>query len=209
MATKLGLYNGALLELGAAQLAATSDATKSRYVLDVVYSDVVADCLQQASWNFALRAVQLDYDSSITPSFGWTYVFAKPTDWMRTTMISGDEMFNLPLNDFGEENANFLANVTPIYVQYVSNGVDYGLDLTLWPRSFARYVEVALAERTCAAITQNQGDKDRLTFKVLPRAKRDAMNKDAMGEGTKWPPQGSWNNARGGVSRLNGTRRGL
>lgn len=205
----LTLYNGALLEIGAAPLSTVSDATKSRYTLDAVYSSVVADCLEQGSWNHALRDVKLDADTSITPAFGYKYVFAKPTDWVRTTMISGDENFNIPLPQFIDENGTFSTWVTPIYLQYVSNGTDYGLSLTSWPRSFARYVEIALAERIVTAISQNGGDKDRLTFKTLPRAKRDALNKDAIGEPTKFFQMGSWNRSRAGTSRLNGTLRGL
>lgn len=208
MTSALTLYNAALVEIGQGRLASLSDTAKSRYELDAVYSDVVADCLEAGSWNFALRAVQLDADATITPAFGWTDVFAKPTDFVRTAMLSGDENFSIPLNEYGEENGVWLANVTPIYVQYVSNGADYGLDLTAWPRTFARFVELSLAERVAIAITQSDTQKERL-IKLMIRAKRDAMNKDAMGEAPKFPPQGSWNNARGGSSRLNGTRRGL
>lgn len=209
MATALGLYNGALLELGAAPLSTITDATKSRYTLDSVYSNVVADCLEQGSWNFALRAVKLEADATLTPAFGWSKVFAKPTDWVRTTMLSGWETFTTPLLEYGEENGILYTWIDPIYLQYVSNSTDFGLNLSLWPRSFTRYVEVTLADRIVTAITQNGGDKDRLQRLTLPKAKRDAMNKDAIGEATKFMPQGSWNNARGFTTRLNGTRRGL
>src|SRR4051812_31596189 len=209
MATQLGLYNGALLEMGAAPLSSLSDQTKARYTLDTVYSDVIADCLEEGAWNFALRAVELGADDAVTPAFGWTKVFAKPDDWVRTTMLSASEQFSPPLLEYGEENGVWLADVDPLFVQYVSDGLDYGLSLALWPRTFARYVEVALAERVVGAITQNQGDKDRLERLTLPKAKRDALNKDAIGEATKFAPMGSWNLARGGATRLNGTGRGL
>src|SRR3954463_2610542 len=162
MATQLGLYNGALLEMGAAPLSTLSDQTKARYTLDTVYSDVIADCLEEGSWNFALRAVELAADDAVSPAFGWSKVFAKPDDWVRTTMLSGSEDFSPPLLEYGEENGIWRANVDPIYVQYVSDGLYYGLDLAQWPRSFARLVEVALAERIVSAITQNGGDKERL-----------------------------------------------
>lgn len=209
MATQLGLYNGALVEIGAARLATLADATKARYELDAVYADVVSDCLEAGQWGFALRSVSLDADTGITPEFGFRYVFAKPDDWVRTVQISGDELFAIPLNPYDDNVGFFSATVTPVYLQYVSDGVDYGLDIANWPRSFARFVEVALAERVVTAISQNQGDKDRLQRLTLPKAKRDALNKDAMNRPTKFAPQGAWNNARGGTTRLNGTRRGL
>ena len=93
----------------------------------------------------------------------------------------------------------------PIYVKYVSNSASYGLDLTLWPSAFTRYVVVALAHRIVNAITQNSADQERLEKLTLPRAKRDALNKDAMNEGSKFRRVSSWNAARrGGNNRERG-----
>jgi hypothetical protein len=209
MADKLALWNAALQEIGAPRLGSLTETAKARYELDNCYANVVADCLRAGSWNFALRTSYFDHDASVTPAFGYSYVFAKPSDWVRTVMMGSDEMFRPPLTDYLDEKGTWLANVDPLYVQYVSNDAAYGMDLTKWPDAFRRYVEVALAERIVLAITQNAGDKQRLEERTLPRAKRNALNDDAVNEATKFLPASSWTRARGAMSSINGTGRGL
>jgi len=200
MATKLGLYNGALMEIGAERLASATEAKESRYVLDVVYDNVIADCLEAGDWNFAIREVKAAADTTVTENFGFSETIGKPTDWVRTVGLSANESYWPPLMDHQYQDmvSYWATNVTPIYVKYVSNNASYGLDLTIWPRSFARFVEVALAERIVLRINQNSSDKERLEKTTLPRARRDALNKDAMNEGMKFKRVSSWNNARGG-----------
>jgi hypothetical protein len=198
MATQLGLYNAALIELGEGTIASLSEDRKGRRVLDSIYSSVLAECLEAGAWNFAMRTVKLDADTSITPAFGFTEVFAKPTDWVRTISLSADENFSQPLFRYWDDVNYLSADQTPLYLRYVSNSASWGLNLTLWPQSFTRYVEVALAERGCVSITQSNADKERLMRIDLPMAKRRAVARDAMNEATKFLPQGSWNTARGG-----------
>lgn len=211
MTTLLTLYNGALLEIGPQRLASTSDTTPVRYYLDSAYDAVVAECLEAGSWNHSLRAVSMAKDTTVVPVFGWANAFALPTDWVRVARMSASDTFEPELNDYFLERRNLLANVDPLYMQYVSNSTDYGMNLTIWPRSFARYVEVALAERIVIRATQNKGEKERLERLTLPAAKRAALNKDALQEPqTRFMRMGSWNRARtGGRSSVNGTDRGL
>ena len=203
MATKLGLYNAALIEIGESHLSSLTEARKPRYLLDTVYDDVLEDCLEAGDWNHAIREVKAVSDTGVTEAFGFTETIGKPTDWVRTVALSANAEYWPPLADHEYQDAvNFWAtNVTPIYVKYVSNGTSYGLDLTLWPRSFTRFVEVALADRICGSETQNAGDKERLEKVTLPRAKRNALNKDAMNEGMKFHRVSTWNAARGGGGR--------
>lgn len=201
--TQLALYNGALIELGEATLASTSEDQKSRRVLDSVYSEVVADCVEAGAWNFALKTVEMDGDTGLALSdtggvFGYRYGYAKPTDWVRTIQVSEDENFAAPLFDYADEDTFLFAQASTIYWKYVSNDTGYGLDLNHWPQSFIRYVQIALAERACMAITQSETRKDKLEKVTLPVAKRRALGRDAMNEATKFFPPGTWNSARGG-----------
>lgn len=198
MATQLGLYNGALLEIGETRLASLTESREARYELDAVYDNVLADCLSEGLWNFAIRSAKFTADSSITPNFGYSEIFSKPSDWVRTAALCSDDLFRSPINAYVDEVGFWAADVDPIYVMYVSNGSGYGGDLTLFPPTYRRFVEVALAERVCMAITQNAGDKQRLERQTLPFARRNALNKDAMNEGAKFPRMSSWNRARGG-----------
>lgn len=204
MAVKLDLYNAALIEIGEGTIASTSEARKPRYVIDAIYDEVLEDCLEAGDWNFAIREIKADADTAVTPAFGFTEVFAKPSDWVRTVGLSANENYWPPLADhqYNDAVGYWSANFTPIYIKYVSNGASYGLGLTIWPRSFTRFVEVALADRIVNAITQNASDKERLEKVTLPRAKRDALNKDSMNEGMKFHRVSTWNAARsGGMAR--------
>jgi hypothetical protein len=44
-----------------------------------------------------MRSVAVDSSVSLTPSFGFSYAFEKPTDWVRTNVMSAMEGFDPPL----------------------------------------------------------------------------------------------------------------
>lgn len=210
MATQLGLYNAALLEIGDRSLASTSEAVESRRVIDLCYSDVLAGSLEAGSWNFATKSIKAEADISITPDFGFSEVFAKPSDWVRTAAVSLDENFSTPLTQYYDDVDYWSADSTPLYIRYVSNDVGWGLDLTNWPRSFSRYVELELAWRICERLTQNSSKKE-MIGRDRDRAKRSAINKDALNEAQpKFMPTSSWTTSRGGgAGRERGSRSNL
>jgi hypothetical protein len=200
MATQLGLYNAALLEIGDRALASLTEDVEARRVLDLCYADTVAGCLEAGSWNFATRTIKADADGAVTPAFGLAHVFAKPDDWVRTAAVSLDENFGVPLTRYFDDVDYWSADATPIYVRYVSDAVSWGLDLTLWPRSFTRFVELELAWRVAERLTQNASKKE-MIGRDRDRARRNALNKDALNEAQpKFAPQSSWTTARGDVA---------
>ena len=80
MTTQLDLYNGALLQVGERFLASLTEQREPRRLLDQVWAaNGVKTCLEEGQWPFAMRTVQVDYDPSITPTFGYARVFQKPT----------------------------------------------------------------------------------------------------------------------------------
>lgn len=200
MATKLAIWNASLEALGDGPISDTGDPVASARGLTARWDDVVEDCLEAGMWNFAKRTSELAADTGVTPNFGPTEIIAKPTDWVRTMKMSADEYFSEPYLDYTDEVDYWAANTTPLYCQYVSNDASYGLDLTKWPRSFTRYVELELACRRAQRATQSGGLKNDLE-KDRDRAKRNALNKDAMNEATMFPPSGNWTRARRGSSR--------
>lgn len=195
MATALGLYNGALTEIGAAAVTAINEAVESARVITAVYDNVILECLASGLWQFAMRSVQVDADPT-PPSFGYAYAFSKPDDWVRTAMMSSSERFMPPLLDFEDETAFWMADVDPLFVKYVSKDTDYGLDLTLWPQKFTRYVETMLALRICLRITGGATHQDRLERVTMPRARSDALAIDAMNGPVRFMPPGRWTQSR-------------
>lgn len=198
MATKLALYNAVLSEIGDDTIASLTANSGARRVIDTVYDDVLAECLRDGQWNFALRTVKLDADTGITPAFGYTYVFAKPDDWVRTVGLSASEDFVPPLTRYMDEAGNILADVDPIYFRFVSDGESYGGDLTAWPADYRRFVELSIAGRVVERITQN-ASKGEIIRRDLKEAKRKALSRDAMDDaGPRFRPPGSWTTARRG-----------
>jgi len=207
MASKLSIYNGALRALGERRLASLSEDRSSRRELDDAYDDVVATCLEAGFWNFAMRTVELEASTDVVPEFGLNYAFDKPSDWVRTYKMSANERFDPPLDDWNDEQGYIFADVEPLYLRYVSNDVDTGLNLTLWPRSFTAYVEHALAKAVCLNINSSETRNAELV-KDLRKAKADALAKDAMNQAMEFPPTGTWvqsrSNGMRGRSRWNG-----
>lgn len=198
MATKAGLFNNALVELGHRPLADTGEPVEAGRLLNQFYTQVVNECLAAGSWNWATETIKADADTGLTPAFGFTEVFPKPVDFVRTVGLSQDEYFNRPLLHYYDDINFWSADSTPVYVRYVSNDTGMGLELGRWPANFTRYVELELASRVAPKLTQNAGEREAIEDK-RDKARRRALNVDAMNEpNPKFAPSGSWTSSRGG-----------
>jgi hypothetical protein len=194
--TQIQLYNGALFRAGVRRIANLSVNEESRLIMDDIWNEgVVQHCLEQGQWRFALRTVQIDKDDAFTPSFGYQYRFDKPDDFVRLTELCTDEHFKCPLLLMQDEGSHWLADITPIYVRYVSNGASYGLNYGLWPDSFAEYVKWRMAWLAIPRLKDSTTDKQEAE-RSLKNARDDALSKDAMKEPTKFPPPGAWVSSR-------------
>jgi hypothetical protein len=196
---RLSLYNGALREIGERQLASLSENRESRRVLDGVWNNgaAVKFCLEKGQWNFAARTVRLDYSPSVEPEFGYRRAFVKPTDWVRTMALASDDRLSNPIIQYEDGNNFWWADEDQIYVRYVSNDASYGLDYSLWPETFVKFVETYIANEIVWPLTQNRQKKE-----VLERdwrlALRQARSSDAMNQPTQFPPPGRLIRARRG-----------
>lgn len=207
--TLVRVYNDALRHLGERKLASAAVVNDARYALDDAITEVKAFCLEQGFWNFAMRSVSATASLTLTPSFGFTYAFEKPTDWVRTYIISPDELLKSWLRPFNDENGVWWCNQTPIYVKYISNDSSYGYDLGAWPQTFADYVATRLALRAGPAIKSISAELVAALEQAERKALFTAKNKDAMNEAPDFPPQGTWTRARSGGASFNSTSRGL
>lgn len=200
MAVKLDVWNAALDELGHEPLSDTGEAVTAGRIMTRRYPRVVADCISVGSWNFAMETIKAEADTGVTPEFGFTEVFAKPSDWVRTIGVSMDEYFSFPLLHYYDDVSYWSADASPIYVRYVSNDTGLGLELTRWTPLFTRYVELELAHRACLKLTQSNSLKEEIG-KQRDKARKAALNLDAMNQAQPvFPPPGSWTMARGGRS---------
>ena len=195
MATQLGLYNRALLHLGERKLASLSEDREARYKLDDAYDggNLIKECLPQGLWNFAMRTVEITYNPSITPSFGYQYAFTQPVDFVRRDMIASDEYFHSPITAYRDEAGHWYCSLQTLYISYVSDDASYGGDLSTFPALFARWVACYLAYQASTGIDEKKEvylEKKQRKFLI------EARNVDAMNEGAKFPPVGNWTRAR-------------
>jgi len=190
MADQLSLYNGALLKLGQPRLVTLTDEGKARRALDDCYANVVKACLEAGLWNFARRFAQVEADPSRSSGFGYAHVFAKPDDWLRTSGVWEDASKRAPLLDYDDRGDDWLANRDTIYVEWISNDDEYGMNLGRWPESFVDFVEFRLARTVCVDVTGSETKLDKLEHGEK-RAKSLASSRDAMNEAvTRFPPPG-------------------
>ena len=196
MTTRLSLYNGALSILKARRLTTVNDDQPERYALDDEYDKSIQAMLEEGDWNFASRAVIMTAESDVEPDFGPTYAFEKPEDWCRLVSIADNEDQYPQLETYKEEGLYLLAYVDTIYVTYVSNDDEFGLNIARWPQTFVRAVEYDLAQRIAGHITSMSASE----LKALRMEARDALvnakTKDARAQANQMPPPGRLVQAR-------------
>ena len=187
--------------MGQTKLATLTDKEESRFLLDGVWDEKLRnEVLEAGNWNFATRTSKLEFESSVTPSFGFQRAFTKPTDWRRTITIASDEYFRVPLTELGyvDEQGFFFADIDVIYIRYVSNDTSYGYDLSLWPATFTKYVEAYFGFQALAPKFLQDADEVAKKEDEVDKRLTAAQSKDALNEGVKFPPESSWARARRG-----------
>jgi len=206
MATKLSLYNNALLRLNSRKLDTLTENRKSRRVLDTIWdSGFVRRILENGQFNFAIKSFESVQDTSVALGFGYNYAHKKPDDWVRTITLSTDEYFTSAVLQYEDEGEYWYCDYQKIYAKIISDDVAYGGDLSKWTESMSNYAELYLALKACKAITSSDTLYSELE-KEANKAKRHAAAIDAMNEPVKFAPMGSWARARYGSGYGGGGR---
>lgn len=199
---KLSIYNGALQRLGSRNLASLTENREPRRVLDSAWGSddsIVKLALEKGEWNFSIRTVEGIYSSTVEPEFGFTRAYNKPTDMLRLAALSSDEFFrnSLLATDYVDEADFWFTDQPILYVRYISIGDGYGLNSGAWTGAFRDYLECDLAWRTCERLTNATAKRDRIERDRM-NALKSAKSLDAMGDGVKFLPSGSWSRSRSG-----------
>jgi len=195
-ANKLAIYNGALLFIGERQLATLTDNVEPRRQLDSVWDrGGIKTVLEHGQWNFAMRSSKFEYSPSITPAFGHTRAFEKPSDFIRICAMCSDEFFTTPLLLYNDEAGFWFADLDEIYVKYVSYDGSYGTDFSLWPQSFTRYVEAWFGCQIIWKLTQSK-TKTTEAKEECRKLKTEARSQDALNDPTRFEPPGRFRIAR-------------
>lgn len=199
--SRLLLYNHALRICGERKIASLTEEREPRHLLDAVWNEGGVDaCLEQGQWNFAMRTSQLDYSTSMEPSFGYRRAFELPDDWVVPANVASDEYFTRPLRAYQLEGRFLYCDLDTIYTRFVSDDDTYGFDYSLWPESFREFVEAYFASKICRKIASKEVIEEITNPRkgVLTLARKNAKNKDLQQEPTRFGSQGGWTRARHG-----------
>lgn len=203
--TKLKVWNDALAELGQVALTATGEEGLNGAALADVYDRTLLFSLEQGYWNFATRTVTLATEGGTDPQFGYVYPFPKPPGWLRTVLISANEDYWPPFEQYEDAMGQIHADVTPLYMSYIAT--DGGLAISRWPETFSTYLSCELAKRICRRIG-GAADEYKKMEERCRMTRADALSKDATNEGVRFPPDGRWSTSRRGGVRDDRGRRG-
>lgn len=206
--SRLAIYNGALEIIGKRRIASLTVSEEARHVLDQVWdggdgSDSgIQYCLEQGQWKFAMRTQMLDYDTALVPEFGYRRGFVLDDDYVQLSAICQDEYFRTPLVRYQIEGRTIWCDLDRIYIRFVSNHVDYGLNLSLWPSSFTQFVKTYFASRVCLKLTGDKGLVEALLKKggLVDKALLTAQNRDAQADAPHFPAAGNWVLSRRGTN---------
>jgi hypothetical protein len=198
VATKLSVYNRALLALKSRRLANLTENRSERRDLDEVWSETLDWLLERALWNFAAPAIEMTPTADAETQFGYQYVFDKPEDYLRIVRIAANERFQPTLSDFEIAGDFVFSDVSPMWLQYVSKDPAYGRDPGKWPPSFAEALAMELAWRAGPHIcSMSAQDKDTLN-KDRKKALGEAKSSDAVNQPMAILPSGRLVQARTG-----------
>ncbi len=194
MTDQLSLYNDALYILGSRPLATLNDNVEPRRALDQIWTESRDWCLEQGHWKFAHRTVKIEYNPAITPAFGLSRAFTKPSDFVRTSNFCYDEFLKIPIVEYSEEAGHWYAEIDEIYLKYVSNDASYGLNYSYWPSTFSYFVSAYLAMRGRRRIMPSRDAEEvKAEFEM---AEENALFKDSVESPTQYLPTGRWAQSR-------------
>lgn len=176
--TKLQLYKRAIILCKQTPISALTDNVESRRRCDDHYDDVIAWLLEQGFWTDAMRTVEITQNTGVSPAFAYEYAHDMPSDFVKRQIVSASEFLEPPLDgnigtqQYKIEGGYLWANVTPVYMRYVSNDSSYGGDLTKWTEGMAEAFAHKLAARVAPVLAGSDELSQELDDKAMVLAGR-------------------------------------
>lgn len=199
MADKLDVMNGALRHLGEPPLRTVDQEDEIGRRMREVWRPAVKRCLEAGTWNFAEELAQLQRLAT-TPTFGYSYYYAKPSGWLRTNYISETGLVDDPLKEYKDQGGKIACSRETIYMAYVHEKY---IDLVgPWHQAFADYASVEMAIDVAPRFLAASAEKmDEL--KVQRRNMRaEAFSFDAINNPPVRMARGRWARAGRASGRL-------
>lgn len=192
MASQTDICNQALTKIGADRILAITDDTKAASTLNAIWAIKRDAELAAQPWTFAIRRASLPA-STTTPSFGWSYAYPLPSDYLAMVEVGEDYAFYTgdPQPLFALEGGEVLTDQgSPLNIRYVSRVTNTGL----YPALFAEALACRLAAELCESMTQS-GPKREAAWAEHKKAIREARRVNAIEQPPRNIPPGSWERA--------------
>lgn len=186
-ASVVGICNSALLKIGGVRISSLTEDSRCAQLCNEQYEKMRDEVLIGHPWKFATKRVELAAVDS-EPAFGYTYMFALPTDCLR---VLPDPEYDD--TEYKIEGQYLLTNESEFSIKYITNSVEVGF----YPPMFAEALSCRLAADLAYPLAQSNTLMEAM-MKAYQYQLKMARSIDAQ-QGT--PPEiqaDQWRNARGG-----------
>lgn len=181
MATDISICSNASQRLGGPPISSFDEGDVDGSNLDAtrlarnLWTTVRQAVLRKHNWNCAVARVLLSPDAT-PPTFGYSYRFLLPTDWLKTLQIGEHEDCTF---GYRTEGRFILSNETPLPLVYIRDDAN----VSSWDAALVHAAETAMAAAMAYPITKSTSLKDQLEAEF-----RDLLQQARTSDGQDDPP---------------------
>jgi len=156
MATStVDICNNALIRIGSKTITSLSDGDKVATACNAIYEQTRDWLLRQHLWNFALKRTQLASEET-TPSFGFSYSFPLPSDFIRVKELYDSE------DPYKIEQNKLLTDASEVKLVYVYRVTDVSQFDPLFTEALVLSIALRLSYILIGSNNREQALKDEL-----------------------------------------------
>lgn len=189
MLSAVAICNRALEKLGATPITSLSDDSREGRACNRTYEPLRNKLLREHVWNFAVKRDDLAA-ATTTPSWGYSYEFPLPDDFLRLLEIQDIADYQIEAADDGTRVIR-CDDAGPIYIRYVALVTDTAKFDPLFDEALACLIAFEL----CEELTQSN-NKKAAAGEDLRRALQTAKTVDAQENPPDELSDGGWWDSR-------------
>ena len=190
MASVVDICNGALNQLGASTILTLTEDSKNARLCNARYTQVRDSLFRSHLWNCLTKRVELAKDTEV-PSWGFSYQFTLPADWLRVVTILNYDY------DYKVEGRKILANHGTLKIQYIARIEDPNQ----YDELLRETISASLAADIAYAITSSNPTTQNM-YNLFQEKLREARFVDAT-EGQSTNPDNGQSDVIGSSSFIN------
>ncbi|MHA1462012.1 MAG: hypothetical protein ACTSQ0_02980 [Candidatus Heimdallarchaeota archaeon] len=186
MASKVGIANNALTNLGADRIMSFTEDSENARNVNNIFDQTLDMILQDHPWNFARYRQELAQTVD-TPVFDYDYQYTLPTNPYCLRVLRAEDDKNFVI-----EGRKLLTDETIISIEYIGRIVDMNLLSALFIEAFSYYLSMKLAYAIPGSGKQREFNEQDYILMLKKAKSRDAQegNKEIVQD------KGNWYNAR-------------